>query len=107
MISERSANILETEISTDASDLVAKCSRGTPRVANRILKRVRDFAQIQAKGKIDFEISKSALGRLEIEELGLKKIDIRLLKILIDHYDGGPVGAKTLAVSLGEEADTI
>lgn len=103
----RSSRILETKIENDAAELIAKCSRGTPRVANRILKRIRDFAQINNEGLIDLKVSKDALFRLEIDELGLNKIDIRILKILIDHYDGGPVGAKTLAISLGEEADTI
>ncbi|HPO50253.1 MAG TPA: Holliday junction branch migration DNA helicase RuvB [Spirochaetota bacterium] len=103
----RSSKILETQIYPDAATLIAASSRGTPRVANRVLKRVRDSAQIQNDGVIDSKIGKAALDKLEIDNLGLNKIDIKILKILIEHYDGGPVGAKTLAISIGEEADTI
>lgn len=103
----RSAKILGSTINNDAAELLAQCSRGTPRIANRVLKRVRDFAQIQNNSLIDFDVSKESLKRLEIDNLGLNKIDIKILKILIEHYDGGPVGAKTIAISLGEEPDTI
>ncbi|HOV14612.1 MAG TPA: Holliday junction branch migration DNA helicase RuvB [Spirochaetota bacterium] len=103
----RSSKILNTKIEDDAAELIAKCSRGTPRVANRVLKRVRDFAQIKNNSIIDYKVSEESLKRLEIDYLGLNKIDIKILKILIEHYGGGPVGAKTIAISLGEEADTI
>jgi Holliday junction DNA helicase RuvB len=107
LIIMRSSRILETEVTEDAASLISRCSRGTPRVANRVFKRIRDFAQIKGSGVIDFEIAKNSLERLEIDSIGLNKVDIRLLKIIIDHYDGGPVGAKTIAISLGEEEDTI
>jgi holliday junction DNA helicase RuvB len=103
----RSSRILGTEVTKDAAELIAKCSRGTPRIANRVFKRIRDFAQIKGKGKIDLEIAKDSLARLEIDSIGLNKVDIRLLRIIIEHYDGGPVGAKTIAISLGEEEETI
>ncbi len=106
-IIKRSASILNIEIDEESLEILAKCSRGTPRVGNRILKRVRDFAQIEGKGKINKEISYNSLQRLNIDNLGLNKLDIKLLKTLIDNYDGGPVGAKTLAISIGEEVDTI
>jgi Holliday junction DNA helicase RuvB len=103
----RSSSILNIAITNEGAVNLAKCSRGTPRVANRLLKRVRDFAEIEGKGIINNDIVDLSLKRLEIDYLGLNKIDIRLLKILIDHYGGGPVGIKTMAVSLGEESDTI
>ncbi len=103
----RSSSILNIGITDEGALNLAKCSRGTPRIANRLLKRVRDFAEIEGKGLINNEIVDLSLKRLEIDYLGLNKIDLRLLKILIDHYGGGPVGAKTIAVSLGEEPDTI
>lgn len=106
-IISRSAGILDVSIDGKASSQLAGCSRGTPRVANRILKRVRDFAQIEGKGIITPEIAGSSLNRLDIDHLGLNKTDIKLLKILIDHYNGGPAGCKTLAISLGEEVETI
>jgi len=103
----RSSSILNIGIDFDGAINLAKCSRGTPRIANRLLKRVRDFAEIEGKGVINSDIVELSLKRLEIDYLGLNKLDIRLLKILIDHYGGGPVGIKTIAVSLGEESDTI
>lgn len=106
-IIKRSAMILKIGIEKEAGMLLAGCSRGTPRVANRLLRRVRDFAQMEGLDTITYESAKDALNRLKIDELGLNKNDIRFLEILIDHYNGGPVGCKTLAISLGEEADTI
>ena len=106
-ILKRSGNILGITIDDNAADALSECSRGTPRVANRLLKRVRDFAQIDGIGKINKEITKSSLNRLNIDNLGLNKIDIRLLKVMIENYEGGPVGAQTLAISLGEDPDTI
>ena len=103
----RSAGLLETSLDGDAAKVIAKCSRGTPRVANGLLKRVRDFAQITGSGRITKKVAEESLTRLQIDELGLNKTDIRLLNTIIDNYDGGPVGAKTLAISIGEEADTI
>lgn len=107
LIIKRSANILGIGINDDAAEILAKCSRGTPRVANRILRRVRDFAQIEGAGIIDRDIAEKSLGRLNIDSYGLNKTDKKLLYILIEHYNGGPAGCKTLAISLGEEPDTI
>ena len=103
----RSAGLLDTTLDSDAAKIIAKCSRGTPRVANGLLKRVRDFAQITGGGRITKAVAEESLKRLQIDELGLNKTDLRLLTTIIDNYDGGPVGAKTLAISIGEEADTI
>ena len=106
-ILNRSADILKIELKEDASDVIAKCSRGTPRVANNILKRIRDFAQIEGGGVITSEIATTSLEKMKIDHLGLNKIDLSILKILIENYDGGPVGCKTIAVSIGEEPETI
>lgn len=103
----RSANILNVELDANAVDIIAKCSRGTPRVANNILRRIRDFAEIDGGGKIDKSIASSSLKRMKIDHLGLNKIDISILKVLIENYNGGPVGCKTIAISIGEESETI
>ena len=103
----RSAEILEIPIEADGALEIASRSRGTPRVANRLLKRVRDFAQVVSGGSITRESAKLALDRLEIDELGLDANDRRLLTALIKHYNGGPVGLETLAAAIGEEAVTI
>jgi Holliday junction DNA helicase RuvB len=103
----RSAELLGVKIENDAADLLSRCSRGTPRVANNILKRIRDFAQIEGKGIINYSIAENSLDRMKIDSMGLNKIDLHILNILIDHYDGGPVGCKTIAVSIGEEPETI
>lgn len=107
LIISRSAGILEVGIEPDAATLLAGCSRGTPRIANRILKRVRDFAQFEGKDTIDVEVAGKSLKRLKIDRLGLNKTDIKLLKVLIEHYNGGPAGCKTLAISIGEEPETV
>ena len=106
-IVKRSAGILSLPITEDGAFEIASRSRGTPRIANRLLKRVRDFAQVRGNGKIDSEISKFALGALEIDRLGLDNIDRRMLETIIQYYDGGPVGLETLAATLGEEAITL
>ena len=106
-IIRRNAGILKTEISEDGAVELASRSRGTPRVANRLLKRVRDFAQVRGNGVIDSEITKYALDKLEIDRLGLDNVDRRMLRTIIEFYDGGPVGLETLAATVGEEAVTI
>lgn len=106
-IVRRSAGILGVGISDDGAIELAKRSRGTPRVANRLLKRVRDFAQVSGDGTIDSEIANFALNRLEIDALGLDNIDRRMLETIIKFYDGGPVGLETLAATVGEEAITL
>ena len=106
-IIQHSAKILDVEIAKDGALELARRSRGTPRLANRILKRVRDYAQVKGNGKITLEIAKTALKALEIDELGLDNIDRKLLETIIKFYGGGPVGLETLAATIGEEAITI
>jgi len=106
-IVKRSAGIMGYEITRDGAMKIAECSRGTPRIANRLLKRVRDFAQIKGTGVIDKEIATFALEQLEIDHLGLDNVDRRMLETIIKLYNGGPVGLETLAVTVGEEAVTI
>lgn len=103
----RSASILGIEINENGSYEIASRSRGTPRIANRLLKRVRDFAQVKGKEIIDEEIASFALNKLEIDELGLDNTDRRMLETIIKFYDGGPVGLETLAATIGEEAVTL
>ena len=103
----RSAGILGLPISSDGALEIASRSRGTPRIANRLLKRVRDFAQVKGKDTIDAEIASFALGRLEIDNLGLDNTDRRMLEAIISFYNGGPVGLETLAATVGEEAVTL
>lgn len=106
-IIERSADILNVEIDSEAVEKIAERSRFTPRVANRLLKRVRDFAQVKGEGKIDLEIAEKALSFLEIDREGLEPGDRRLLKVIVDKFDGGPVGLKTLAAATSEQENTI
>lgn len=103
----RSAKILDIPIEADGALEIASRSRGTPRIANRLLKRVRDFAQVMSGGVITFESAKIGLDRLEIDEIGLDANDRRMLATLIQFYNGGPVGLETLAAAIGEEAVTI
>ena len=106
-IVRRSAGILGIAITDDGSYEIASRSRGTPRIANRLLKRVRDFAMVSGKDTIDSEIAGYALNKLEIDELGLDNTDRRMMEAIIKFYDGGPVGLDTLAATIGEEAVTI
>jgi len=106
-IIKRSAEILEIDIDITASDEIAKRARGTPRIANRLLKRIRDFAEVKGKGNIDLEITKYALGQLEVDTMGLDIMDKAILKSIIEKFNGGPVGLNTLATSVGEKAETI
>lgn len=103
----RSAGILGIKIEYDGAIEIASRSRGTPRIANRLLKRVRDFAQVISDGVITLETARTALDRLEIDELGLDRNDRRMLEAIIRFYNGGPVGLETLAAAIGEEAVTI
>jgi len=103
----RSADILGIAIDPDGSLELASRSRGTPRIANRLLKRARDFAQVVGNGTITLESTQTALNSMDIDELGLDLIDRRLLKVMIDQYNGGPVGLETLAAAVGEESITI
>jgi holliday junction DNA helicase RuvB len=106
-IVRRSARILAVEVEDDAADEIARRSRGTPRIANRILRRVRDVAEVRHEGAVTTAVTREALELLEVDELGLEATDRELLRTIVDKFDGGPVGVSTLAVSLGEEPDTI
>lgn len=107
IIVERSARILQIAIAPAAAVEIARRSRGTPRIANRLLRRVRDFAQIDGDGAVSLELAKSSLAQLDVDELGLDEMDKRLLRTLIEKFSGGPVGVNTLAVAVGEEAGTL
>ncbi len=103
----RSAGILDIAITHEGAMALARCSRGTPRVANRLLRRARDFAQVSGNGIIDEEIAKDALERMEIDRLGLDTMDRSVMRAIITMYGGGPVGLETLAATIGEESITI
>lgn len=106
-IAIRSASILGTEIEEPAALEIAKRSRGTPRVANRLLRRVRDFAQVKCGGKINLRIAMESLEALDVDEMGFDEMDKRILRTIIEKFDGGPVGLGTVSVAVGEEPDTI
>ena len=106
-IINRSANILEVNIDDEGAMELAKRSRGTPRIANRILRRSRDFAQVKAEGSIDIHVAKGSLEKLGIDEIGLDDMDRKILDTLIEKFTGGPVGVKSLAVAIGEDSATI
>ena len=106
-IVHRSANLLNVKIDDAAASFLAKSSRGTPRVVNQLLKRMRDFAQYSGETSISMSVVRTGLERLEIDELGLEKQDREILKIIIERYKGGPVGAETLAISIGESIETL
>ncbi len=106
-IVKRSAGILKIQIDDDAALLIAQCSRGTPRVVNRVLRRMRDFAQVSGRNVITKEIVEKGLAKLEIDSLGLEKYDREILLSIIENFGGGPVGAETLAISIGESIDTL
>ena len=106
-IINRSSGILWIEIDQSGSEEIAGRSRGTPRIANRILRRARDFAQVKSQGKITEEVASMALDRMGIDKSGLDDIDRRILNSLVDKYHGGPVGLDTLGVSISEDAKTI
>ncbi len=106
-IVSRSARILGVGMATEAAGEVARRSRGTPRIANRLLRRVRDYAQVRADGVVTLEVAQAALALLEVDAYGFDEVDRRLLRAIIEKFDGGPVGVNTLAASLGEERDAI
>jgi len=107
LIVTRSAGILGIEIDPSGSEEIARRSRGTPRIANRLLRRIRDFAQVEGRGVIDLPLTKNALQRLEIDAIGLDSSDRRLLLTIAEKFDGGPVGVETLAAAISEETTTI
>lgn len=103
----RSADILEVTVEDEGAKELALRSRGTPRIANRLLKRVRDFAQVRGDGHVSLAVAREALGLFEVDEEGLDRVDREILTLLLERFDGGPVGLSTLAVAIGEEPDTI
>ena len=106
-IVQRSAEILDVDIEPDGADEIARRSRGTPRIANRILRRVRDFAQVTAEGVITRQVADAALDRLEVDHMGLDNLDRRMLRGIIEYYAGGPVGLEALAATINEEPVTL
>lgn len=106
-IIKRSAHILKLKIDDESISLIACRARGTPRVANRLLKRIRDYAQVKSNGVVSMELTLEAMGKLEVDKLGLDEIDRKVLKTIIEKFDGGPVGLDTIAASISEESDTI
>ena len=107
IIVRRSADILGIPISGEAADEIARRSRGTPRIANRLLRRVRDYAEVRHQGKVNTEIAKEALQMLEVDDYGLDEIDRKLLTTIIERFQGGPAGLNALASSIGEDRGTI
>jgi holliday junction DNA helicase RuvB len=103
----RSAAILGVGIDPEGAEVLAGRSRGTPRIANRLLRRVRDYAEVRADGRIDAAVAEAALELFEVDRLGLDKLDLSLLRVLCERFGGAPVGLATLAVSVGEEQDTV
>jgi holliday junction DNA helicase RuvB len=106
-IAKRSASILKIPVTPDGAEEIAKRSRGTPRIVNRLLRRVRDYAIVRGDGTITREIAEQALAMLQIDKLGLDELDRRILSVIANDFDGGPVGVKTIAISVGEEVRTI
>ena len=106
-IVKRTAGVLNTSIDEDAALEIARRSRGTPRIANRLVKRVRDYAEIKGNGVITLPITRLALGKLKVDDIGLDETDYNLLKSIIDKFNGGPVGVEAIASSIGEEVTTI
>jgi holliday junction DNA helicase RuvB len=106
-IVERSARLLDTPVDDEGASEIARRSRGTPRIANRLLRRVRDFAQVRASGRIDAAVAQTALNLLEVDRYGLDEIDQKIMRTVLEKFGGGPVGIGTIAASIGEEAETI
>jgi holliday junction DNA helicase RuvB len=107
IIIKHSSEVLGIKISDESAREIAKRARGTPRIANRILRRIRDYSQVKSHGSIDLEVTTAALNNLDIDPLGLDNVDRKLLKTIIEKFGGGPVGVETLAASISEEAETI
>jgi len=103
----RSAGILGVPVTPSGADEIARRARGTPRIANRLLRRIRDFAEVKASGTVDGDVARAALEMLNVDEYGLDEMDARILKALIENFDGGPVGLASLAVAVGEDASTL
>ncbi len=106
-IVRRAARILNVAVEDEGAAIIARRARGTPRIANRLLKRVRDFAAVRAQGRITASVAEEALAMLEVDELGLDEVDRKVLRTIVEKFDGGPVGLDTIAASISEEPDTI
>jgi holliday junction DNA helicase RuvB len=106
-IVERSARLLDVSITAEGAHEIARRGRGTPRIANRLLRRVRDFAQVRANGAIDFEVSQAALNLLKVDRYGLDEIDQKIMRTILEKYAGGPVGLSTISAAINEQPDTI
>ncbi|HEY2027446.1 MAG TPA: Holliday junction branch migration DNA helicase RuvB [Gemmatimonadaceae bacterium] len=107
LIVRRTADVLKVEIESAGAREIARRSRGTPRVANRLLRRVRDYAQVRANGIITEEVARAALAMLDVDQFGLDDMDARILKAIIEKFDGGPVGVSTISAAIGEDASTL
>jgi Holliday junction DNA helicase RuvB len=107
LIVHRTADVLKVEIKTQGAREIARRSRGTPRVANRLLRRVRDYAQVRADGIITEDVARAALAMLDVDQFGLDDMDARILKAIIEKFDGGPVGVATISAAIGEDASTL
>jgi Holliday junction DNA helicase RuvB len=107
LVVRRSSGILEIDVSAEGAEEIARRSRGTPRIANRLLRRVRDYAQVRGDGRVSIETAADALALFEVDEQGLDRVDIQLLSALVERFDGGPVGLSTLAAAVGEETGTL
>ena len=106
-IVKRSAHLLDVKIEDSAAEELARRCRGTPRIANRLLRRVRDYAQVRAEGHITLPVAQTALNLLDVDRFGLDEIDQKIMMTVLEKYRGGPVGVNTIAASISEEADTI
>jgi Holliday junction DNA helicase RuvB len=106
-IVERSAKLLGTPIDAEGAAEIARRSRGTPRIANRLLRRVRDYAEVRADGRIGRDVAETALNMLEVDRFGLDEIDQKIMRTVLEKFGGGPVGINTIAASIGEESETI
>jgi Holliday junction DNA helicase RuvB len=106
-IVRRTAEVLRVAVDDDGAREIARRSRGTPRIANRLLRRVRDFAQVKANGLIDLDVANQALQLLDVDQFGLDDMDARILRAIIEKFDGGPVGVSTIAAAVAEDAGTI
>ncbi len=107
LIVNRSARLLETPVDPEGAEEIARRARGTPRIANRLLRRVRDYAEVRAKGHITLEVAQTALDMLEVDRFGLDEIDQKIMRTVLEKFSGGPVGVNTIAASIGEESETI
>jgi Holliday junction DNA helicase RuvB len=107
VILERSARLLGLKAEEKGLEEIARRARGTPRVANRLLKRVRDYAEVRAQGVITVDVAQEALARLEVDSIGLDDVDHKILRTIVERFNGGPVGLETIAAAISEEADTV